>query len=114
MIQPLRRMCLYGRGVRYTRLRPLVTHSVFFNQLRQLGCEVIEHAHPDHAWLSQADLTFDDDLAIIITEKDAVKCQTLRVEAGWVLAVEAQLPSSFCQQLAQQLSKYRADAQQIA
>ena len=45
----------------------------FFDQLRSLGIQVIEHARPDHAALSRSDLEFGDDFDVFMTEKDAVK-----------------------------------------
>lgn len=49
----------------------------FFNQLRRQGLEVLEHPHPDHHQYTTGDIDFDDDLPILMTEKDAVKCKHL-------------------------------------
>lgn len=46
----------------------------FFRTLRAAGLEVIPHAFPDHHAFRAADLAFDDELSILMTEKDAVKC----------------------------------------
>jgi tetraacyldisaccharide 4'-kinase len=46
----------------------------FFRTLRAAGLDVVPHAFPDHHDYSSADLAFDDDLPILMTEKDAVKC----------------------------------------
>lgn len=62
----------------------------FFEQLRQLGLEVIEHPFPDHHPFRAEDLEFGDDLGVIMTQKDAVKCERLAGVRGWYLAVEAQ------------------------
>lgn len=45
----------------------------FFDLLREHGLSVIEHARADHAPLSLADVTFDDAVPVLMTEKDAVK-----------------------------------------
>lgn len=45
----------------------------FFDLLRGSGIQVIEHPFADHAPLRPEDLQFDDDLAVFMTEKDAVK-----------------------------------------
>jgi len=68
----------------------------FFNTLRALGVDVIEHAFPDHHAFTAADLQFADNLPVIMTEKDAVKCIGLDVGARecWYLAVEAVVPDS--------------------
>jgi tetraacyldisaccharide 4'-kinase len=49
----------------------------FFDTLRQLGYEVIEHRFDDHHRFKLTDLTFGDSLPVIMTEKDAVKCRQL-------------------------------------
>jgi tetraacyldisaccharide 4'-kinase len=49
----------------------------FFQTLKQLGFELIEHRFDDHHRFSLTDLTFGDSLPVIMTEKDAVKCRQL-------------------------------------
>lgn len=62
----------------------------FFAQLRALGFEPIEHAFPDHHRYRPGELTFDDDLPILMTEKDAVKVFDGAAGRGWVLPVRAE------------------------
>lgn len=61
----------------------------FFADLRARGLEVLEHAFPDHHALSAADLDFGDGLAVLMTEKDAVKCRGLAQPRLWYVPVEA-------------------------
>jgi tetraacyldisaccharide 4'-kinase len=61
----------------------------FFGELRAQGLNLIEHAFPDHYPLSAADLAFGDDLAVLMTEKDAVKCQAFAAARFWYVPVEA-------------------------
>jgi tetraacyldisaccharide 4'-kinase len=61
----------------------------FFSDLRARGLELIEHAFPDHHALSAADLDFGDGLAVLMTEKDAVKCRQAAGPRHWYLPVEA-------------------------
>jgi tetraacyldisaccharide 4'-kinase len=71
----------------------------FFNQLRRYGLEVIDHPFPDHHAFSIDDITFEDELPILMTEKDAVKCARLRPAQGvdrvlkhcWSVPVSAKL-----------------------
>lgn len=77
----------------------------FFQTLRDLGFEVIEHAFADHHDFCAADLTFDDDLAVIMTEKDAVKVQPFAQNHYWYLPVSAQLDPKFYQALILKLSQ---------
>lgn len=53
----------------------------FFNQLRRQGLDVLEHPYPDHHQYTPGDIEFADDLPILMTEKDVVKCK------HWVEAV---------------------------
>ncbi|MGB5622931.1 MAG: tetraacyldisaccharide 4'-kinase, partial [Gammaproteobacteria bacterium] len=61
----------------------------FFTRLEASGLALIRHPFPDHAPLSPADLDFADELPVIMTEKDAVKCRPFADARCWVLPVEA-------------------------
>ena len=41
------------------------------------------------------DIIFDDDLAVIMTEKDAVKCQRYSLENYWYLPVNVEMKKEF-------------------
>ena len=45
----------------------------FFSTLRHVGIDVIEHPFADHAALRLSDVSFDDNLPVLMTEKDAVR-----------------------------------------
>ena len=77
----------------------------FFNQLRRSGLEVIEHALPDHHRFTDADLTFKDDLHVLMTEKDAVKCHDFASDNLWYVSVCAELSNGLRQKF---LSKINA------
>lgn len=61
----------------------------FFRQLKQLDFGFTEHAFADHHDFSAADLAFGDDLPVVMTEKDAVKCRRFCHDNCWYLAVDA-------------------------
>ena len=61
----------------------------FFAELRAQGLNLIEHAFPDHHPLSAADLDFGDERAVLMTEKDAVKCTAFAQARHWFVPVEA-------------------------
>lgn len=63
----------------------------FFADLRRLGVEVLPHAFPDHHRFRREDLDFDDDLTVLMTEKDAVKCRRFAGPEHWYLPVEAEV-----------------------
>ena len=59
----------------------------FFNLLRSYGIEVIAHPLPDHAPLRAADICFNDDRPVLMTEKDAVKCGNMAGAQHWYVPV---------------------------
>ena len=61
----------------------------FFADLRARGLELIEHPFPDHHAFAAADLDFGDGLAVLMTEKDAVKCRAIAGPRLWYVPVEA-------------------------
>lgn len=67
----------------------------YFRQLRDAGIDVIAHPFPDHHAYAARDILFDDGLPVLMTEKDAVKCRSFATERHHYLAVTAQLPDGF-------------------
>ncbi len=63
----------------------------FFTQLKKMGLQLIEHPFPDHHPYTPQDLPWHESEAIVMTEKDAVKCVDFVGDNAWVLPVEAQL-----------------------
>jgi tetraacyldisaccharide 4'-kinase len=51
--------------------------------------EIVEHACPDHHAYTAADLAFADGAPVLMTEKDAVKCEAFADDRFWYLPVEA-------------------------
>ena len=74
----------------------------FAQTLTALGFEVILSSVNDHQHLSSDDLTFGDDLPVIITSKDAVKYSGVIPENLWVLEVEMSISDDFVHSLTQQ------------
>lgn len=66
----------------------------FFQHLESLGIPFTPHAFPDHHPYRAADLSFTDCDAILMTEKDAVKCAAFADARYWVLRVDAQIDST--------------------
>lgn len=61
----------------------------FFNTLRAAGLTLYEHPFPDHYPFKAGDLNFGDNLPILMTEKDAVKCAAFADERCWFVPVTA-------------------------
>lgn len=80
----------------------------FFNSLKQAGLNLIEHAFPDHHQFTASDLSFQDDLPILMTEKDAVKCRGFPAELthkAWYLPIEAHLDAVFAEKIMRRLKE---------
>lgn len=76
----------------------------FFQTLRELGFDPVEHPLADHAALSKDALDFASGLPLIMTEKDAVKCSQFNLANGWALRVNARLDAQFEQTLLTRLA----------
>lgn len=63
----------------------------FFRQLQGLGITFEARPFPDHHAFSATDLAFPGADAVLMTEKDAVKCQPYADEHHWVLRVDARV-----------------------
>ncbi len=79
----------------------------FFTTVSHLKATVIPHAFADHYHFSQNDFNFQDDLPIVMTAKDAVKCETFANERMWYLQIFANLEQGFWQQLLERLKTLR-------
>jgi len=63
--------------------------SRFFSQMRSSNINVVEHAFSDHHIYRQADFSKWQNDLILMTEKDAVKCQGFQLSNAWVVPVNA-------------------------
>ena len=66
----------------------------FFRDLSGFGIEVIAHPFPDHHPFTAHELAFADDLPILMTEKDAVKCAPFANARLWCVPVSAAFSAS--------------------
>ena len=72
----------------------------FFSILRNQGIDIIKHAFPDHYYYRPEELMFNDDLPVVMTEKDAVKCEKFNIPDCWFLPVQARMTNAFEHRLA--------------
>lgn len=61
----------------------------FFSSLEQAGLTVIRHAFIDHHRFVPEDLDFDDTHPVLMTDKDAVKCQKFAQDHYFSVRVDA-------------------------
>jgi tetraacyldisaccharide 4'-kinase len=85
-----------------TDLRNTALHAVagignpqrFFGHLQRLGLTFQAHPFPDHFRFSAEDLAFAGEDAVVMTEKDAVKCSAFARENWWYVPVEAEIDAA--------------------
>jgi len=99
----LRAVAADFRGKKLHAVAGIGNPQRFFAHLRGLGLAFEAHAFPDHCVFRPQDLDYDDADALLMTEKDAVKCVGFADERYWALAVEAILPPAFGQTMLQKL-----------
>lgn len=89
-----------GRQVALRALAGQPLHAVagighpqrFFDALGRAGLSVEPHAFPDHHRFVAGDFAFDDGRPLLMTEKDAPKCQAFARGNWYQVGVDAQLP----------------------
>ncbi len=77
----------------------------FFNILLNNQCKIRPHIFPDHHVFKKQDFDFEEDLPVIMTEKDAVKCRKFAKKNYWYLPIEVRLPSHFGKRVLQKLQE---------
>lgn len=77
------------RGRRVHAVAAIGNPERFFRELRSQGIEVIPHPFPDHHPFTARELAFADELPVLMTEKDAVKCAAFANARLWYVPVGA-------------------------
>lgn len=85
----------------------------FFASLRRKGLRVTAHPFPDHHRFRAEDFAFGDDAPILMTEKDAVKCEHFADARFWFVPIDVELPEVFDRRLKLLLKKV-LDGQEAA
>ncbi|WP_035382926.1 tetraacyldisaccharide 4'-kinase [Ferriphaselus sp. R-1] len=80
----------------------------FFRHLESLGLTITRHPFPDHHPYRAADLDLPAADAILMTEKDAVKCAAFAHERCWVLRVDAQVDTSLTERILDKINGCQA------
>ena len=63
----------------------------FFRTLESRGLTIVRHPFPDHHAFREEEIRFPDDAPVLMTEKDAVKCERFAGERHWYVPVDAVL-----------------------
>ena len=78
----------------------------YFQHLIDLGIPFTPHDFPDHHPYCAADLAFKEYEAILMTEKDAVKCAPFADARYWVLRVEAEIDPTLLDHIQKSIKNY--------
>ena len=71
----------------------------YFSYLRNQKLNIILHEFQDHHAFTAEDIQFNDDVPVVMTEKDAVKCTAFAKKSHWYLPITATLPDAFAYRL---------------
>jgi tetraacyldisaccharide 4'-kinase len=93
-------------GQRLYAIAGIANPERFFRKLRSLGVKSTERAFPDHHAFVASDLDFAAGATVLMTEKDAVKCQAFARENWWALAVSADLSATFGYLIVDKVKKF--------
>jgi tetraacyldisaccharide 4'-kinase len=85
----------------------------FFDLLKHYGLDIIPHAFSDHHSYKKEDLYFDDELPVLMTEKDAVKYARHATRRHWLVRIETVPDSTFVSKFDKLLQEMK-DGQKIA
>jgi tetraacyldisaccharide 4'-kinase len=98
------------RGVRVAAIAGIGHPQRFFDHLESFGIRAAPHAFPDHHLYHARDLRLPGAEAILMTEKDAVKCAGIADSRMWFMRVDAVLPPEFDDFLLSRLATARRSA----
>lgn len=76
-------------GQRVHAVAGIANPGRFFDHLQRLGIECANHAFPDHHAFRPQDIDFPDADSIVMTQKDAVKCEPFASGRDWALVINA-------------------------
>ena len=81
----------------------------YFQHLETLSISFTPHAFPDHHPFRAADFNFTDCDAILLTEKDAVKCTAFADARYWVLRVDAQIDPDLLERILRKIKPHGSE-----
>ncbi|HYT98648.1 MAG TPA: tetraacyldisaccharide 4'-kinase [Casimicrobiaceae bacterium] len=113
---PWRNLALADLAPTFDAWLPGTVHAIagiahperFFALLRKIGIEAQYHPFPDHHFYSRDDLVFAGARAILMTEKDAVKCAAFADDRFWYLPVRARIDPALVELVLERIHGYQA------
>lgn len=99
LVDPERRLELEPASPRLHAVAGIGNPERFFRSLERLGWMIDRHPFPDHHAFTPADIVFDDDRPVVMTEKDAIKCRRFARLSHWYLPVRARIDARMVDEL---------------
>ncbi len=94
-----RKALIEFKGLKCHAMAGIGNPQRFFDLLKQYGLDCEAHAFPDHYAYAEKDIRYKGAEAVLMTEKDAVKCRNFASEQHWFVPVEAKLKGQFMDDL---------------
>jgi len=91
-------------GKEITAIAGIGNPERFFEELEALGLMFKRKSFPDHYQYQAEDFKHIQSEIVLMTEKDAVKCQALKNDRFWVLPVSARLDEQFIPTILEKLA----------
>jgi tetraacyldisaccharide 4'-kinase len=91
------------RGQRVHAVAGIGNPERFFGSLRALGLDPVCHAFPDHYAYTAQDLALPEAGVILMTDKDAIKCQALADARMWTLPVQADVAPGLIERILEKM-----------
>jgi tetraacyldisaccharide 4'-kinase len=101
-----KRLAVELKALRLHALAGIGHPQRFFDHLHALGLDFTEHVFPDHHAYRTSDLDWPDADALLMTEKDGVKCAAFADERYWALPVQAEVDPRLGQKMLVILREY--------
>ena len=80
------------RSQKVVAMAGIANPDSFFSLLAAAGMAIVKQPLPDHHDISEADFAEHEGTAVLITEKDAVKCENMNLPNVWVVKMALQMP----------------------
>lgn len=98
------------QGLRLHAVAGIGNPRRFFDQLQAMGLDCTEHPFPDHHAYTPEELAYAECDALLLTEKDAVKCTSFADTHYWVLRVEAQIDTKLIELILRKIAPHGCKA----
>ena len=93
------------RNKKVVAMAGIANPDSFFSMLSAAGMAIVKQPLPDHYEISAADFEPHQDTLVLITEKDAVKCENMNLSHVWVVKMEVVMPEKTNQALTELIER---------